>query len=161
MIVSPEHRNSSKDVPRPYRELPAGHQGRDPSAALRANLQVVVDRGHLPVEGEPEVTVCLGPRHDLVEDVDQPEAEDVERLIPLAIPVRVRDKDHAAELAAHASAASPSSLTPSRSASRRMMRWLVMMSARPSATPARGGVPSVTIRWNATSSFSKDSPRER
>src|SRR6185295_16313546 len=57
-----------------------------------AQLEVVVDRGHLSVEQEPLARgAALEPRHQLVDQVHELEPEHLERRVPLTIPVRVGD----------------------------------------------------------------------
>ena len=59
---------------------------------LGPHLEVVVDNGHLAVEEKPCVSqVALEARQELVEQVDEPQPERLERRVPLAIPVGVGD----------------------------------------------------------------------
>ena len=93
MIVSPETRNSSSRICH-------GPMARRPSAIRRrmqwlragSHLEVVVDGRGLAVEREPEPRVVLHPLEQLVDQLDEPHPEDLERLVPLAIPVGVRDQ---------------------------------------------------------------------
>ncbi len=91
--VSPDTRNSSGRVyhgPIAIRPVVA----RRPQAVLGlgADREVVVDHGHLPVEQEVGVgRVGLELGQELVEQVDEPQPERLERRVPLAVPVGVGD----------------------------------------------------------------------
>ena len=62
-----------------------------PSFVLGANLEVVVEDRHLAIEHESGVArVVFHQRDQRVEQLDQLQAKGLERLVPLAIPVRVR-----------------------------------------------------------------------
>ena len=82
-----------QDLPRPDRQPPGSHQRDHLVPALGPDLQVVVDRGELPVEGEPLAGVVLHPVEHLVEQRHQPQPEPLERLVPLPVPVGVRHDD--------------------------------------------------------------------
>ena len=59
---------------------------------LGAHREVVVDHRHLPVEQEVGVgRVGLELGEQLVEQVDQPQPERLERRVPLPVPVGVGD----------------------------------------------------------------------
>ena len=69
---------------RPQLGLPLGPQ-----------LEVVVHRGHLPVEQEVgERGVAREVVQEVVEHLDERQAEVLERPVPLAVPVRVGDDVH-------------------------------------------------------------------
>ncbi len=59
---------------------------------LRPNLEVVVDRGQLTVQREGKVRLCLEHLHHAIHEVHELHPEALERPIPLAVPVRVRDE---------------------------------------------------------------------
>ena len=61
-------------------------------SASGPDLEVVVDRRGLAVEREAQPVVGLHPLEELVDQVDQTHPEDLERLVPLAIPVGVGDQ---------------------------------------------------------------------
>ncbi len=66
----------------------------DPPLGFGPDLQVVVDCRELAVEGEAVALVCLHEVEQAVDEPDEPQAEALEREIPLAVPVRVRDDFH-------------------------------------------------------------------
>ena len=81
-----------EDVPRADGDAPGRRQPAEAGLGLGAEGEVVVDRRHLPVEEEVgDGGVGLQPVEDVVEHVDQPQAEGLERLVPLTVPVRVGD----------------------------------------------------------------------
>ena len=81
-----------QDVPRAHGEPTGRRQGANPSGRLGTDLEIVVDHGHLPVEEEPPVArVGLHECQEAVEEVDQVEAERLEGLVPLTVPVGVGD----------------------------------------------------------------------
>ena len=82
-----------QDLPRPDRQPPGLDQRGDAVAVLRPDLQVVVHAGQLPVEGEVVVGLALHRVEHLVEQRHQPQPEALEGLVPLPVPVRVRDDD--------------------------------------------------------------------
>ena len=59
---------------------------------LGADLEVVVDGRRLAIEREAQARIRRHPLQQLVDQVDQAHPEDLERLVPLAVPVRVRDE---------------------------------------------------------------------
>ena len=70
-------------------------RGAEPLLGLGTDREVVVDHGHLPVEQEVGVgRVGLEPGEQVVEQVDEPQPERLERRVPLAVPVGVRDHGH-------------------------------------------------------------------
>ena len=72
---------------RPDADEPAQRVG-----GLGSHLEVVVDDRGLPVEQEARVRqVGLEQRQQRVEQLHEPHAERLERRVPLAVPVRVRD----------------------------------------------------------------------
>ena len=81
-----------QDVPRPHGQPAARGQRAQARLGLGADLQVVVDRGHLAVEQVAGVGgVGLHQVEQLVDRVDQVHAERLVGLVPLAIPVGVGD----------------------------------------------------------------------
>jgi hypothetical protein len=59
---------------------------------LGPNLEVVVNGRELAVERETQAFVPLELVEDVVDDVDQRDAEGLKGAIPLPVPVRVRDE---------------------------------------------------------------------
>lgn len=100
-----------QDLPRAHGEAAGADQVDHLAPPLRADLQVVVDGGELPVECEPLPLVARHPVEHLVEQGHQPQAEPLERLVPLAVPVGVRNHDDLGRLC-HQLAASPPIATP-------------------------------------------------
>ena len=140
-----------EDLPRPDRQAALGDEPADERLGFRADLEVVVDRRALAVEREPEPAVRLHPLEQLVDEVDEAQPERLERLVPLAVPVGVRDQvdDRSGSpsrgvVGGHALGARRRprrrSRAPARVARRATMRWQVTMSARPSAMPDRARV---------------------
>ena len=81
-----------EDVPRADADPPRDGQCPQPLLVLRPDFEVVVDHRHLAVE--EEVAVRTVPLHQVEQSVDQPdqlEAEGLERVVPLAVPVGVGD----------------------------------------------------------------------
>ena len=74
---------------------PAGVEQRlQPSRVLRPHLDVVLEHDRLPVERERrEGRVAFERVQDAVDDRAETQPEDLERQVPLAIPVRVRDDE--------------------------------------------------------------------
>ena len=64
----------------------------DPISLLRPDLEVIVDRRQLAVEGEREVGLCLEHLEHAVDEVDELHPEALKRSVPLAVPVGVRDE---------------------------------------------------------------------
>ena len=92
-MVSPETRNSSIRMYQGPTEIrPGGCQCLQPVAVLGADLEVVVDHRQLPVE--QEVRVRAVPFHQVqqaVDESDQLQSEGLERVVPLTVPMGVRD----------------------------------------------------------------------
>ena len=79
-------------VPRPDRDPAAANQPPERLLGLRPHRQVVVHDRQLPVQQEPGVRrVVLHLGDQAVQQVDQPQAEGLERPVPLPIPVGVGD----------------------------------------------------------------------
>ena len=79
-------------VPGAEREPPGLVEGRDPLALVGADLEVVVDHGELAVELEVgERAVALEAGQEVVEQLDELHPEQGIGLVPLAVPVRVRN----------------------------------------------------------------------
>ncbi len=80
----------------PHGEPAVGREATETPLRLGPDREVVVDHRHLPVEQEVGIRrVGLEPGEEVVEQLDQPEPERLERRVPLAIPVGVRDDRHA------------------------------------------------------------------
>ena len=79
--------------PRAGREPPVAHQTPHVLDALRAHGQVVVDHRGLPVQVEMR-EARLDQVEQRVHHGEQPLREHAERVVPLSIPVRVRDERH-------------------------------------------------------------------
>jgi hypothetical protein len=58
-------------LPRPDREAPRLHESPDALRRVGPDLEVVVNRRQLAVEGEAQALVLLELRQDLVDDVDE------------------------------------------------------------------------------------------
>ena len=80
-------------LPRPDREPPVADKTADPFLGLRSNLEVVVDRCQLSVEREAHALVGREQFEHFVDDIDQRDSKRLERPVPLAVPVRVRDEE--------------------------------------------------------------------
>ncbi len=81
-----------EDVPRTHHQTSGLGEPAEACLLGRFDLQVVVDDGHLTVEHEvPEPGIGFEQIHRLVHQVDQLHAERLERAVPLAVPVGVRD----------------------------------------------------------------------
>ncbi len=76
---------------------PAGlEQSAQPPLVLRPDVDVVLEHDRLAVEGERrERRVPLERLEDIVDRRAEPQPEDLERQVPLAVPVRVRDDEEA------------------------------------------------------------------
>ena len=80
-----------EDVPGSTREPPGGGQPAQALLVLGSHLEIVVDHRHLAVEEEAGVgRVGLHRREQMVDELDQPQAEGLERRVPLPVPVSVR-----------------------------------------------------------------------
>jgi hypothetical protein len=87
-----------QDVPRPGLEASRGEEHAQTRRMLRANVEVVLEHDCLAVERERgERTVALQNVEDAVDDRTEAQPELLERQVPLAVPVRVRD-DEIAEI---------------------------------------------------------------
>ena len=81
-----------QDVPGPHAHPAGGGQRPQPPLGLRADLEVVVDDGHLPVQHEVGVAgVALEEGEQRVDQLHQGEAEVLVGLVPFPVPVRVRN----------------------------------------------------------------------
>lgn len=100
-----------QDLPRADGQPSGVDQGDHLLPPLGADLQVVVDGGELPVQGEPLARVALHPVEHLVEQRHQPQAEPLERLVPLPVPVGVWHHDDLGR-SRHQPAASPPIAAP-------------------------------------------------
>jgi hypothetical protein len=79
-------------VPGADGDAAAADQPAEAVLGVGAHGQVVVDDRQLPVEEEPGIGgVGLHAGEEVVEQVDQPQAERLERRVPLPVPVGVRD----------------------------------------------------------------------
>src|SRR5712691_12642702 len=83
-------------MPRPDEETLCAHEGLDPRPVLGALLEMVLDRDGLSVEREgAEVPVALKDVEEPRDHRDESRAIAFEPLVPLAVPVRVRDHERA------------------------------------------------------------------
>ena len=83
-----------QDVRRADLEAPGLEQRAQPALVLRPHLDVVLEHDRLPVERERgEGRVALERVEDAVDDRAEPQPERLERQVPLAVPVRVRDDE--------------------------------------------------------------------
>jgi hypothetical protein len=80
-------------LPGADREPPRLNERANPSLCLGPDLEVVVDGRQLAVEREAQALVALELVEDVVDDVDERDAEGLERAVPLPVPVRVRDEE--------------------------------------------------------------------
>src|SRR5664280_1384216 len=80
-------------LPRSNCQAATRHQAPGPRLSLRTYVQVFVYRRELAVEGKAKPLVRLELIEDPVNHLDQAHAKDLEREIPLAVPVGVRDED--------------------------------------------------------------------
>ncbi len=80
-----------KRVPRSDLDLPAANRPLEPGFRLRADLEIVIDDDCLAVHQETEIGVGLGEREQLVPEPDELRAEGLERGVPLAVPVGMRN----------------------------------------------------------------------
>ena len=97
----------------PIASRPVGGERPQRGLALGTHREVVVDDRHLPVEqevGEGRVGVEAG--QQVVEQLDQPQPEGLERQVPLAVPVGVGDDRHLSRLPIDLVAHGGSSRTP-------------------------------------------------
>ncbi len=96
-MVSPETMNSSiRIIHGPTWRRPAPRQRAQPRLGLGAHREVVVDDRGLAVEQEPrERRVALEEVEQVVDEVHELHPVALERRVPLAVPVRVRDDAHA------------------------------------------------------------------
>ncbi len=103
------------DHPRPDRDATGGGEPSQGRFHLRSHLEVVVEDRGLPVEQEPRVRhVGLEHRQQRVEQLHEAHAERLERRVPLAVPVRVRDDRDGDAVGCHERASSEPG-TPARS----------------------------------------------
>ena len=79
-----------QDLPGADGEPSAGNVARQAVGLLGPDLEVVIDRRQLAVEGECEVGLRLQHLEDAVDEVDQLHPEALEGAVPLTIPMRVR-----------------------------------------------------------------------
>ena len=126
-MVSPDTRNSSiRMYQGPTVIRPAAARAPQPGLVLGADLQVVVDDRQLAVEQEVAVgAVALHQVEQVVDQADQLQAEGLERLVPLPVPVGVGDDGapgracrRSAAASARASRADGSRTRPRRPAAR-------------------------------------------
>jgi hypothetical protein len=69
------------------------HERADALRRLRPDLEIVVDCRELAVESEAKPLVGLQLVEQVVDDVDERDAERLERPVPLPVPVRVRNEE--------------------------------------------------------------------
>ncbi len=63
---------------------------------MRAHLEIVLEHDRLAVEHEAEAGIGVDEVEHRVDRVDEPAAELLERPVPLAVPVEVRDEQDVA-----------------------------------------------------------------
>ena len=80
-----------QDVARAGLEPTLDQQGAEAALHLGADLEVVLEQHRLAVEGEAVLGTGFERRDRLVDDLGEADAEVLERQVPLAIPVRVRN----------------------------------------------------------------------
>src|SRR5690606_27914055 len=81
-----------EDVPGPRLEPPAGQRGRELCAPSRAHAQVVLQHHCLAIEEEGRwPRRAVRSIEELVHEAHEPLAKASGAVVPLAIPVRVRD----------------------------------------------------------------------
>ena len=110
-----------QDPPGTDGKPPCRDEARDALLVLRPDLEVVVHGRRLAVEREAHPRVGLHLVEQAIDQLDQAQAERLEREVPLAVPVRVRDQvDDAGRRTLHRSrsAASPACRAAER-------RWTV------------------------------------
>ena len=84
-----------QDPPGADRQLSIGHQPRQPGRLFWAHFEVVVDGCRLAVEGEPNARVAGHLVEQTIDQLHQTHPKRLERQVPLAIPVGVRNEvDH-------------------------------------------------------------------
>jgi hypothetical protein len=80
------------DVPRPDQDAAGGDRVAKPRLLLGANLEVILEHDRLSVEMEILVIRILVEQvEQAIDEGDQPHPELLEREVPLAIPMGVRD----------------------------------------------------------------------
>ena len=90
-----DHELVHEALPRTDRYASARDESRDGVGLFGPYLEVVVDDDGLAVEQEPRVReVAVEHRQELVEQTNQADTEHLERLVPLAIPVRMGNDGH-------------------------------------------------------------------
>jgi hypothetical protein len=90
-----DHQRIGLREPRADVQAPGLDQRADARLHGRPQLQVVLDHGHLAVEGEGQSRVLLEQLDRFIEHLDEAGTEDLEGLVPLAIPVGVCDQGDA------------------------------------------------------------------
>ena len=94
--LAPDEDLVRQDVRRPGLETSCREQRPQPRLVLRPNVDVVLEHDRLAVERERrERGVALERVEDTVDDRAEPQPEDLERDVPLAIPVGVGDDEEA------------------------------------------------------------------
>jgi hypothetical protein len=87
-----DHELVHQDHPRPDGEPARRREALQRCTRVRPHLQIVVDDDGLAVEHEARVRrVRLEDRQQCVEKLDETQTERLERVVPLAVPMRVRD----------------------------------------------------------------------
>ena len=90
-----------QDVPRAHGQPAGGGQPDDQGAGFGPHLQVVVDDRHLAVEQEMGIgRIRVELRKERVQEFDEAEAEGLEGLVPLPVPVHVGHDRHPAKMPA-------------------------------------------------------------
>ena len=151
----------------PIASRPLGDSRADARLGLGPDLEVVVDHRHLAVEQEAR---SRGSASSDVERARRAARRAAAGTSGTASTTRGpsgcagrggrRPAPRRPSGVRRSAAASPPISRPRWAASRAIARWQVTMSVRPSAIPVRGGVPSRTRSWKASSSRSNASSIE-
>ena len=92
--LAPDEDLVREDVPGARLEPAGGEEALEPLAVLRANVDVILEDDSLAVERErPERRVGLECVEDAVDDGAESQPKDLERDVPLPVPVGVRNDE--------------------------------------------------------------------
>ena len=79
------------DIPRSDSQIPAPDPSPECLPAFRADLQIILQTDRLRIQFKEIVGMALENLQQMVDQVDQPESEGLERLVPFPVPVRMGD----------------------------------------------------------------------